>query len=266
MAENESERFSRQIEPYIIQDEDDRAFAEAKNALVQFDQTVSIASRWIREKDSNLRPSLILELNRLALADIHSSAGTYRTGTMKIVGSDHSPVPASEVAAEIEKLCDYININWDSKSPIHLAAYALWRLNWIHPFADGNGRTARALSYLILCVKMGFTLPGLNTVPDQISSNKKPYYSALEAADRKLKAGSLDISEVEDLLKDRLANQLLSIYERADPAAGRLYHPDSKENTVAGQKTGFIQIIEAHPVLFTVGATLIVGILTILFT
>jgi hypothetical protein len=31
---------------------------------------------------------------------------------------------------------------------IHLAAYLMWRLNWIHPFADGNGRTARMTSYV----------------------------------------------------------------------------------------------------------------------
>jgi hypothetical protein len=31
--------------------------------------------------------------------------------------------------------------------PTELAAYGLWRLNWIHPFVEGNGRTARAVCY-----------------------------------------------------------------------------------------------------------------------
>ncbi|HET9282483.1 MAG TPA: Fic family protein [Candidatus Angelobacter sp.] len=53
------------------------------------------------------------------------------------------------------------------KSAIHLAAYVIWRLNWIHPFADGNGRTSRALSYLVLCTRLGERLPGTVTIPDQ---------------------------------------------------------------------------------------------------
>jgi len=45
-------------------------------------------------------------------------------------------------------MCDHINENWAKLSPLHLAAYTLWRMNWIHPFVDGNGRTSRAVSYL----------------------------------------------------------------------------------------------------------------------
>ncbi len=52
MSENEGDRYSRVVEPYIIKDEDDRAYAEAKNALVQFDQTVSFAEE--RDGSGNL--------------------------------------------------------------------------------------------------------------------------------------------------------------------------------------------------------------------
>ena len=30
------------------------------------------------------------------------------------------------------------NDNWDDSTPVHLASYVMWRLNWIHPFTDGN--------------------------------------------------------------------------------------------------------------------------------
>ena len=49
------------------------------------------------------------------------------------------------VAELVEDMCDYVNENWEAKSAIHLAAYIMWRLNWIHPFADGNGRLSRFL-------------------------------------------------------------------------------------------------------------------------
>jgi len=60
---------------------------------------------------------------------------------------------------------------------------ALWRLNWIHPFIEGNGRTARAACYYLLCVKHGAILPGRKIVPERIRENREPYYAALKSAD-----------------------------------------------------------------------------------
>src|SRR4051794_35819408 len=48
-----------------------------------------------------------------------------------------------------------VHENWYMWSETVLAAYALWRLNWIHLFVEGNGRTARAACYYLLCVKSG---------------------------------------------------------------------------------------------------------------
>jgi Fic family protein len=87
----------------------------------------------------------------------------------------------------------------------------MWRLNWIHPFTDGNGRTSRAASYIILCLKLGYRIPGKNTIPDQIAANKTPYYKALEAADNAWEQGRIDLSEMKELLDAMLAKQLLEI-------------------------------------------------------
>lgn len=107
-----------------------------------------------------------------------------------------------------------MNGNWN-RSAVHLASYVLWRLNWVHPFVDGNGRTARALSYLILCIRLGYQLPGTNTIPDQISSNKDPYYHALEAADGAYEDENIDMTEMEKLVEEKLAGQLAGILKDA---------------------------------------------------
>jgi Fic family protein len=88
-------------------------------------------------------------------------------------------------------------------------------MNWIHPFVDGNGRTSRAVSYLVLCVRLGYRLPGTTTIPEQISRNKDPYYQALEAADNANTSGKLDLTEMERLLESLLANQLVSVLDSA---------------------------------------------------
>lgn len=98
---------------------------------------------------------------------------------------------------------------------MHLSAYLLWRLNWIHPFTDGNGRTSRAASYFVLCCGLGYVLPGKHSIPDQISENKNPYYEALEAADEAFRGGLVDVTQLEEMIQAMLARQLLGVVAEA---------------------------------------------------
>ncbi|MGA6981474.1 MAG: Fic family protein, partial [Candidatus Sulfotelmatobacter sp.] len=163
-----------------------------------------------------LRPSAIQELNRISITKIEAEAGRWRSVPIVIEGSDHQPPPAEEVPKHVDDLCEYVNDHWDDRSPFHLAAYVMWRLNWIHPFVDGNGRTTRAVSYYVLCAKLGFHMPGVTTVPEMIAKNKDPYYKALEAADAVERQGQLDVSEMEYLLSDLLAKQMVLALQRAE--------------------------------------------------
>ncbi len=113
----------------------------------------------------------------------------------------------------VEDMCDYVNDHWEISTPIHLAAYVMWRLNWIHPFADGNGRTSRIVSYVVLSIRAGALLPGTPTIPDQIVDNRKPYFDALDAADLAFGDGKIDVSRMEELLGSLLANQLAQFYK-----------------------------------------------------
>ena len=83
----------------------------------------------------------------------------------------------------------------------------------------GNGRTARAASYLVLCAKLGHSLPGTQSIPEQITSNKEPYYSALDAADLASSRGALDVGLMEELLERLLAEQLASVIVHARDGA-----------------------------------------------
>lgn len=115
----------------------------------------------------------------------------------------------------MQALCEYVNSNWN-KSAVHLAAYVLWKMNWIHPFADGNGRTARAVSYVVLSVKLDSLLPGTPTIPEQIAINKIPYYEALERADEAWTSEKIDVSALEQLVGGMLAHQLINAAREAD--------------------------------------------------
>ena len=206
-------RDSRALEPELIADPHARAAAEASNGFRQYDAAIAIIQNALERGSFKLRPPMILGLQREALAGISSYAGNYRPGGVAIEGSKHEPVGAHLVPELVEDMCDYVNDNWQSSPPIHLAAYLMWRrLNWIHPFADGNGRTSRIVSYVVLSVRAGSLLPGTPTIPDQIVDSREPYFEALDAADLAFKTGQVDVSKMEELLASLLANQLAGFY------------------------------------------------------
>ncbi len=206
-------RDSRALEPELISDPQEKAAAEARNGFRQYDAAIAAIQTALERGSFKLRPSLILGLHREALTGISSYAGNYRPGGVAIEGSKHEPVGAHLVPELVEDMCDYINDHWNESSPIHLASYAMWRLNWIHPFADGNGRTSRIVSYVVRSIRAGSILPGTPTIPDQIVANRKPYFDALDAAAVAFREGRIDVSKMEDMLAALLAHQLTEFYK-----------------------------------------------------
>jgi len=212
-------RHSRALEAELIQDPQIKAEAEARNGLRQFDLGMQIVDDAIAKSAFRLRPSIILSLQRTALEGISVFAGNFRPAGVEIGGSKHTPPGAHLVAELVEDMCDYVNEHWTSTTPIHLAAYLMWRLNWIHPFADGNGRTSRIVSYIILSIRLGYRLPGTKTIPDQIVENRSQYFDALDAADKNFKRDIVDVSSMESLIEGLLAKQLMTVYEVASGKA-----------------------------------------------
>lgn len=190
---------------------------EIENGFRQFDLCVEIAQYYLHpERPFALRMSHILELQKKAVEGIEVEAGKIRTGPVGITKSKHVPPEAYLVSNLMTEFCDYINDNWHEKTAFYLSAYAMWKLNWIHPFTDGNGRTARTLSYMILCLKLGYILPGSPTIAAQIEEDKSHYIEALEKSDEGFRSGVIDVNEVEHMIKGMLARQLLGVIDAAD--------------------------------------------------
>lgn len=216
-----SDRQTVSEEPLLILDPEERAAAEAENALLQFDRVLDLIDMAVRDgQPFRLRPSTILALHAEAMRGVHRQAGTWRNTPVGIEGSKHQPPAEHLVVVSVEDMCDWVNANWKSRSAVELCAYVMWRLNWIHPFADGNGRTARAVAYLVLCVKAGARLPGAPTIPEQIAEDKRPYYAALEAGDRSSDPQQPDLGEMVYLLEEYLAKQLQAVLAAATQAIG----------------------------------------------
>ena len=135
------------------------------------------------------------------------TGGRFREGPIR-VGS-HVPPHFHDVPRLMDAFFSLIHENWTILDhPTALAAFALWNLNWIHPFIEGNGRTARAACYYLICMKQGKILGGKKTVPERIRENRAPYIAGLQAADRAYEKGQYDITELAKYLEELLKGQL----------------------------------------------------------
>lgn len=220
MSDEPRDRQSISAETGIVVDLNERAVREAENAIEQFDRVLDLIDQHVRDgRPFRLRPSIILNLHAIAMTGVHRMAGTYRNAPVTIKGSRHEPPREHLVPGLIEEMCDWIEASWSSASAIRLCAYLMWRLNWIHPFADGNGRTSRAVAYLVLCARAGDRLPGLVTIPEQIAADKPPYYDALEQADLAAHDADVRLDALELLLERSLKTQLDSAFQAARAAS-----------------------------------------------
>lgn len=280
-----ADRDSQSGELELVTDPEEKARLEALNALRQTKAAMSMLPAWLGGRPLQLKPSLFLRLHGILMDRISPYPGVFRPGPMRISNSGHTPPPGPEVPALIEELCDYVNQNWTMKSALHLSAYILWRTNWIHPFADGNGRTARIVSYLVLCAHTKTELPGTPTIPEQIASGKQPYYEALEQADRHFRSGRIDVTAIERLLETCLARQLVEFFRTA---GGKTDDVDAETRAQiddaiqAAQQEGVLNRearpllpvnrrqsifawIEKHPVVTGAAVTILVAVLGWLF-
>ncbi|MCJ2061034.1 Fic family protein [Methylobacterium sp. J-048] len=181
---------------------------EAEGAVRQFDATLDLIRRFTEPGAPKfmLDPSIIEVLHSALLT--RGDTGGIRTEEVTIRGSNFGPPAPNLLRRELDSMCDVINSEWGTLDALELAAFALWRLNWIHPFVDGNGRTARALSYLVLNIKLGGVLPGTPTIPEQLLHRRAEYLDALARADITAKSGHVDLTNLRDLVGSMLQRQL----------------------------------------------------------
>lgn len=148
-------------------------------------------------------------LNHVAVANLCQLGGRFRKEPVSI--GNHEPPHFREVDDLMDRFIATVQENWFNLTPQALAAYGLWRLNWIHPFVDGNGRTARAACYFLVCARAGAFLPGRKILPERIRDSRTEYIAALREADESWERGALDFSKMEAYLSRLLSEQLANV-------------------------------------------------------
>ncbi len=169
----------------------------------------SMVSVVLRTQRPFLSQALIKALNYHAIACLHVNAGEYRPCEVK-VGS-YEPPAHYRVQALMDDFVNLVNRYWENEDPVLLSAFVLWQLNVIHPFINGNGRTARACCYFVLCVKSGGWISGKAILPQLLQQHREEYVSALQYADNaaKLKTSNQEaLGPLRELIRKLLNIQL----------------------------------------------------------
>jgi len=130
------------------------------------------------EKRHTISERLIRSLQQLIVKESDPSiAGSYRTGTVMISGSKHRPPDPTDVPILMGELIKWIRSKSKEVHPVELAATFHHQIVHIHPFFDGNGRTAR-LAMNVLLMQNGYPLVII------LKNDRKKYYDVLEKADK----------------------------------------------------------------------------------
>jgi Fic family protein len=157
------------------------------------------------------------ELHRSGTLFLLGKPGEYRDGPVHLADVSgnvvYQPPPHTEVPSLMQALFQELGQIWINGDALDAAAFALWRTNWIHPFKNGNGRTARTFCYACLCARLGVMLPGTTTIIDQIMTTRSDYEAALRVADAaaRINPNDRDLATMRDYINRLLQIQMSSI-------------------------------------------------------
>ncbi len=170
-------------------------FNEVINHKAAIDYIETIA----KTKHYELTREEILSIHKIILQNIDTqNAGQYRKVPVYVKTSNqqvHHFCEPAQIPVEMDKYFQWF-FNERKLHPVLLAAEAHYRLVAIHPFIDGNGRTARLLMNLVL-MQYGYP-PAIIKV-----ENRKTYLDAIELRQNKDRAEPFN-----ELIADEVLNSL----------------------------------------------------------
>jgi Fic family protein len=141
----------------------------------------------VQHKNEDISPEQILAIHKLIsnnTLDNSADEGQFRDNdevfVINHINSEivHTPPSKDEIGVLIKNLCDFFNFDTqDFIHPIIKGCIIHFMIGWIHPFVDGNGRTARALFYWYM-LRKGYWLTEYLSISRIIKDTKTQYEKA----------------------------------------------------------------------------------------
>jgi Fic family protein len=180
--------------------------------LLNYKEAFELVSEYLNA-GAPIAETLIREIHKKLVANVRGNSaapGEYRKIQNYVVNSKtkeviYTPPPAYEVPRMMSELIEWINVEKEINA-ILVSGIAQFQLVHIHPFLDGNGRTARLLSMLTL-YRFGYDFKKLFNISEFYDRDKTAYYKAIQS----VRTENLDMTIWLEYFCEGLATQLVEI-------------------------------------------------------
>ena len=185
--------------------------------LLNYKKAMDFITKYLGKEDP-ITEGLIRELHRITVKGVRgdkADPGNYRKIQNYVVNSltreiIYTPPAPLEVPHLMREFAGWLNKNKDL-SPVLTAGIAQFQLVHIHPFIDGNGRTARLLSTLIL-YKTDYDFKRLFTISKYYDKNRPAYYKAIQS----VRNNAMDMTDWLEYFVIGLQRQMKEIKEKGE--------------------------------------------------
>jgi Fic family protein len=183
-----------------------------RQELLNYREAMDYVSRQIGSQ-VEMTEDIIQEIHAILVKDVRGGSlepGKYREVPNYIVDAItgkaiYTPPPASEVPGQMAEFVEWLNKR-TGVSAVLTAGIAQFQFVQIHPFLDGNGRTARVLCTLIL-YKNGYDFQRLFSLSEYYDEERQDYYNAIQG----VREAGLDLTGWLEYFTEGLQSQLMGL-------------------------------------------------------
>lgn len=193
--------------------------ADDRQELLNYRDAINLVSQYL-DKKSEVTEDLIKEIHRTLVKEVRGGSlepGMYRRVQNYVVDSMtgeiiYTPPPPEEVPGLMKKLVQWLNAD-TGISPVLVAGIAQHVFVDIHPFLDGNGRTARLLCTLVL-YQNGYDFKRLFSISEFYDKDRRGYYDAIQS----VRENEMDMTTWLEYFVEGLKNQMNEVREKGEVA------------------------------------------------
>ncbi|RJP59047.1 MAG: Fic family protein [Candidatus Auribacter fodinae] len=186
--------------------------------LLNYKKAMDFISKYLGKEDP-LSEGLVRELHKITVSGVRGGSAqprAYREIQNYVANSRtkeiiYTPPPLLEVPHLMREFVSWINDNIREISAILIAGIVQFQFVHIHPFIDGNGRTARLLSTLIL-YKTGYDFKRLFTISEYYDKDRPAYYNAIQS----VRNNKMDMTGWLEYFVDGLRSQMKEIQTKGE--------------------------------------------------
>lgn len=198
------------------------AGADDSRELLNYKKAFELVSDYL-ESGEPITEGLIRQIHKRLVQGVRGNKafpGEYRKIQNYVVNlrtgeKTYTPPPPLEVPSMMTDLVAWLRAPTEI-NPVLVAGIAQFQLVHIHPFVDGNGRTARLLSTLCL-YRSGYDFKRLFTISEYYDRDRPAYYAAIQS----VREHRMDLTEWLEYFAEGLASQMREVQGRGEQVIRR---------------------------------------------